>query len=45
MQTFTTTTEKNKTNKFILINNFAYLFIGVCLFGFTALQITYNLIF
>jgi Ca2+/Na+ antiporter len=45
MQTFTTTTEQNKTNKFILINNFAYLFIGVCLFGFTALQITYNLIF
>ena len=45
MQTLRTTTEKNNTKKFILINNFAYLFFGVCLFGFTALQITYNLIF
>jgi hypothetical protein len=45
MKNLTTTQNENNTNKIIFINNFTYLFIGVCLFGFTALQITYNLMF
>ena len=42
MQTFTTTTEKNHTNRII---NITYLFFGFCLFSFNALQIINNLTF
>ncbi len=42
MQTFTTTTEKNKIERII---NISYLFFGFCLFSFNALQIINNLTF